>query len=74
MLFLIYIINIFLMVKSGRTEYLLDVLTKYVILGLCRLGLNRQKFYLTKAWGTIIENQISADSDKLRLPQVGVNL
>jgi len=29
------------MAKSGRTENLLDVLTKYVIWGFWRLGLNR---------------------------------
>ena len=49
------------MVKSGRIENLLDVLTKYVTLGFCRLGLNRLKFYRTKTWDIMTKNQISAN-------------
>jgi hypothetical protein len=40
---------------------LLDVLTKYVTLGFCRLGLNRLKFYRTKTWDIMTKNQISAN-------------
>ncbi len=47
-------------VEFGATENLLDVLTKYEILGFCRLGLNRLKFYQTKTWDILTENQISA--------------
>jgi hypothetical protein len=32
-------------VEFGRTENLLDVLTKYVILGFCRLGQDSAKYY-----------------------------
>jgi hypothetical protein len=52
-----------LMVEFGRTENLLDVLTQYEILGFCRLGLNRLKFYRIKTWDIMTENQISADGD-----------
>ena len=37
-----------LMVEFGEIKNLLDVLTQYEILGFCRLGLNRLKFYRTK--------------------------
>jgi hypothetical protein len=37
-----------LMVKSGRTENLLGVVTQYEILGFCRLALNQRKFYPPK--------------------------
>jgi hypothetical protein len=50
------------MVEFGRTENLLDVLTQYEILGFCRLGLNRLKFYRTKTWDIMTEIQISANS------------
>jgi hypothetical protein len=52
-----------LMVEFGRTENLLDVLTQYEILGFCRLGLNRLKFYRIKTWDIMTENQISVDGD-----------
>ena len=35
-------------VKFGGTENLLDVLMQYEILGFCRLGLDRRKFYRAK--------------------------
>ena len=38
------------MVKSGRAENLLDVLTQSEILEFCRLGLNQRKFYRTETW------------------------
>ncbi len=41
------------MVKSGRTENLLDVQMQYKILGFCRLSLNRRKLYRTKTWYTL---------------------
>ena len=37
-----------LMVKSGRAEILLGVLTQYIIWGFCRLGLIRLNFFGTK--------------------------
>jgi hypothetical protein len=49
------------MVEFGRTENLLDVLTQYEIFGFCRLGLNRRKFYRTKAWDILPKNQISSN-------------
>jgi hypothetical protein len=48
------------MVEFGRTENLSDVLTQYEILGFCKLGLNRLKFYRIKIWDIMTENQISA--------------
>ncbi len=39
---------------------MLDVLTQYEILRFCRLGLNQMKFYRTKTWDILTENQISA--------------
>jgi hypothetical protein len=41
-----------LKLEIGGTKNLFDVLTQYEILGFCRLGLNRRKFYRTKAWTT----------------------
>jgi len=42
-------------IKFGEIKNLLDVLTKYKVLGFCRLGLNRMKFYRTKTWGIFME-------------------
>ena len=56
-----------LMVKFGGPENWLDVLTKYEILGLCGLGLNRLKFYRTKIWDIMSKNQISANRDISRV-------
>lgn len=47
-------------VKSGKAENFLGVLKKYEILGICGLGLNRQKFYRTKNWDLPPESQVSA--------------
>jgi len=54
------------MVKSGRLENSLDVMTQYEILGFCGLGLNRLKFYRTRTWDIMSKNQISADRYILR--------
>jgi len=56
------------MVKSGRAENLMDVLTQYEILGFCWLGLIRLIFYRTETWDIRVENQISIywDSNKNR--------
>ncbi len=48
-------------IKFGEIKNLLDVLTQYKILGFCRLGWNRMKFYQTKTWDIMTENQISVD-------------
>jgi hypothetical protein len=48
------------MVKSGRLENLLDVLTEYEILRVCRLGLNREGILPNQNLGYLPENQISA--------------
>ncbi len=34
-----------MMLKFAEVQNILDVLMKYEILGFCRLGLNRSKFY-----------------------------
>ncbi len=47
------------MVEFGETKNLLDVLAQYEILGFCRLGLNRMKFYRTKTLDILTESQIS---------------
>ena len=39
---------------------MLDVLSQYEILGFCRLGLNRLKFYRTQICYIMTKNQISA--------------
>jgi hypothetical protein len=46
--------------KFGRTENLFDPLTQCEILRLCRLDLNRLKFYRTKTWDIRSKSQISA--------------
>jgi len=38
------------MVEFGEIKNLLDVLTQYEFLGVCRFGLNWVKFYRTKTW------------------------
>jgi hypothetical protein len=62
------------MVKSGRTENLLDVLTQYEILGFCKLRLNRRKFYRTKTWDILTENQISSGCSFIERIQILVKL
>ena len=49
-----------LMVKFGRTENLLDVLTQYETLEFCRLGLNWKEILPNQNLGHLPENQISA--------------
>jgi len=51
------------MVKFGKTENLLDLLTQFEIWGFYGLGLNRLKFYRTKIWDIMSKNQISANRD-----------
>ena len=58
------------MVKSGRTENLLVVVTQYEILGFCRLGLNRLNFYRTKTWDIMTEKQISIGCRLSRLSEI----
>jgi hypothetical protein len=55
------------------TENLLDVLTQYEILGFCRLGLNRLKFYRTKTWDIMTENQIPAGCRLLKISKLCPN-
>jgi hypothetical protein len=47
------------MVEFGEIKNLMNVLTQYEILGFCRLGVNRLKFYRTKTWDIMTESQIS---------------
>jgi hypothetical protein len=59
------------MVKFRETKNLMNVLTQYEILGFCRLGVNRLKFYRTKTWAIMTEFQppISmADRNKTQEP------
>jgi len=39
------------MVKFGRTENLLGVVTQYQILGFCRLDVNSGEILLKQSWG-----------------------
>jgi len=55
------------MVKSGRAENLLDVLTQSEILEFCRLGLNRRKFYRTKTWDTRQKTKYQPIANLLRI-------
>jgi len=59
-----------LMVEFERIENLGDLLTQYEILGFCRLDLNPLKFYWTKTWNIMTENQISANSRYIEIIKV----
>ena len=50
-----------LKIKFGEIKNLLDMLTQYEILEFCRLDWNRMKFYQTKTWDIMTENQISSN-------------
>ena len=46
-----------------ETENLLDVLTQHETFGFCRYVFNRLKFYRTKTWAIMTENQPDISSE-----------
>jgi hypothetical protein len=50
------IVDVVPMVKFRETKNMMNVLMQYEILGFCRLGVNRLKFYHTKTWDIMTES------------------